>query len=1340
MSMNPLLLLKAALSDEQLLKITEHFDSEFYQTYHRGSRDECIAHFLSVGAYQGCNPNKHFDCSFYLERYSFVKRKRRNPLIDWIRVGKRAGRYRNPIEYEIETIRNSSLFDKRYYIRNNKEIESAHRDPIAHFVKVGCHQGQKPCEWFEPEFYLSYYEDVQRSGRSPFVHYIEFGQKENRLCNERAYHIDLINRSIYFDEGYYSSRVSIPKKMSAAEHFYQSGTTPKANPSKYFDCRIYLEENPEAKRADISPLLHWMLKGNGINPIGVPYDSDFECEIIKRSNLFDDNFYTKTYPDIDFSQTAPIRHFVLCGAREGKHPFKGFDSDFYSFYYSDVQHNPLVHWIVRGKFERRFINQAEKDAHVIRQSDIFDTEYYLANNPDVKKAGVDPIQHFVAHGADEGRKPCQWFDSQFYRLQYKDVLKSRRNPLAHYIEVGRKEGRETAEIINDVIAFKSLQFPRLVDKKIAVLIHGYYDDLIEELLDYTRNIKCEYDILLSVTSEKGKKIASLWAKKFDPSGRLIVKTAPNKGRDLAPALVTFSKEIPNYSYVCKIHTKKSLYTGKDQSHWRKELISPLLGSEETVNNILSLFEESENLGVVYPECKSFPYWAYTWLSNKGSGTALMEKLEINLPVSGYIDYPLGTMFWFQPSALWQLFKGRITLDDFLEEPIPNDGTIAHALERIPILMAKYNSYTYAEVDLLNRQFHYGFGSKNFTQYTSKTVELARQQIENVDIVSFDIFDTLIARPLLSPDSLFDLIEQEIDSRYEIHSRFHFSRKEAERLARKRLKKDVNYHEIYDEMASEKILDENVVHYARQREFQFECEITRPRSKVIELLNFAHQIGKRVILVSDMYLTTPQVSRLLNLNNIAGYDQLYLSSELGLRKDIGTMWDFLVKQEGLNETNFIHFGDNEHSDIQLSGDRRLKNFHVMSATNMFYNSDAGMQLQKICVDSGFASVAFGPIVERIYANPFIEKKQHRLNKKFTSPFQTGFMALGPPVLHFMLWLIARVTHRENSPIFFLAREGHFLREIYDYISVHPQIKKIFPLLPRSEYLLISRRAVLGALNKDAHSLKEIIEGNTFEGTVDELVQHRFGFTVPEQYMDVKLERIGIPQDIEKTMLLLKPMFAAMQQCAQTERTALLEYLSKIGFIDSDKSVVVDLGYAGTIQRYLGELTNQKIDGYYFATNDKTRKWTTPTNNSYGCFENEALTDTRSPVYRFSLLLEAWLTSPVGQLTHFSKENGTIQPHFKPLESPESLFHINEQITQGVIAYIKDVLDLCGENINQVFNDAVSYDVQAMFEQAVRYDLWDDESRKIFHLENDFCGLPDFDIVNHYKSILNKSILK
>ncbi|QSX79646.1 sulfotransferase [Agrilutibacter solisilvae] len=81
------------------------------------------------------------------------------------------------------------------------------------------------------------------------------------------------------------------------------------------------------------------------------------------------------------------------------------------------------------------------DATLLRQSDVFDSAWYLAQYRDVADSGIDPIEHFLRFGASELRNPGPGFDTAGYLKRNPDVSDSGLNPLLHYITHGKSEGR-----------------------------------------------------------------------------------------------------------------------------------------------------------------------------------------------------------------------------------------------------------------------------------------------------------------------------------------------------------------------------------------------------------------------------------------------------------------------------------------------------------------------------------------------------------------------------------------------------------------------------------------------------------------------------------------------------------------------------------------------------------------------------------------------------------------------------------------------------------------------------------------------------------------------------------
>jgi hypothetical protein len=161
--------------------------------------------------------------------------------------------------------------------------------------------------------------------------------------------------------------------------------------------------------------------------------------VIGANGLFDEAYYRRRYPDVAGSRLAPLAHWVLKGAYEGRSPHPLFDCAFYLRTNPDVAStsvNPLYHYLTRGAFEGRSPHP------------LFDVVYYLSTNPDVRNARAEPLFHFVTSGGREGRNPSTFFDCLYYLRMYPDVAESGTNPLVHYLLDGWREGRMPSAVFD----------------------------------------------------------------------------------------------------------------------------------------------------------------------------------------------------------------------------------------------------------------------------------------------------------------------------------------------------------------------------------------------------------------------------------------------------------------------------------------------------------------------------------------------------------------------------------------------------------------------------------------------------------------------------------------------------------------------------------------------------------------------------------------------------------------------------------------------------------------------------------------------------------------------------
>ena len=236
----------------------------------------------------------------------------------------------------------------------------------------------------------------------------------------------------------------------------------------------------------------------------------------------------------------------------------------------------------------------------------------------------------------------------------------------------------------DVIHLKTLSLSKKTEakehKRIAVHAHIFYAELAPELLNYFNQFPASFDLYISTPHEHDSELLSALFSQCSQIEKLVIQVTPNQGRDLGPMFAAFGKQLLNYDYFCHIHTKKSIGTNTIGQRWREYLWSALLSNQDQrLEKIWSLLQTH---ALVYPQ--KFHWIDVTncqWGANHTQAIELCQDLGIAPPPDGYIEFPVGSMFWAQTQALAPLLQMGLAFDDFDPELGQTDQTLAHALER-----------------------------------------------------------------------------------------------------------------------------------------------------------------------------------------------------------------------------------------------------------------------------------------------------------------------------------------------------------------------------------------------------------------------------------------------------------------------------------------------------------------------------------------------------------------------------------------------------------------------------------------------------------------------------------
>lgn len=554
--------------------------------------------------------------------------------------------------------------------------------------------------------YVRFHSEVKESDTDLLAKYIENPMQQ---------------ASPYFDPVWYTSTHGIksPDKLASHAHYFAEGraaglaTSPifngrniEVSPSELaqlfedqgvFDPKWYEYRHRDIARAGIVPLSHYSKHGHREHT-RLPHV------------LFDTKTYLASAPDVARYGWNPLHHYLTIGAARRISPHIMLDEPYVALYCKPGQ-TPLSMFSVNVPDSER----------VIGPNEYFDFKFYIRSCPESIEHPGGPMGHYLDVGWKSDLRPSDRFDGRNYLLANTDVSKKKRNPLAHFLQSGRAEGRhplpQESVIVpatkrfgapeyggagHPLIFDADIRLPEGFCQSIAVHLHLYYTEMAAEFAEYLLNIPIYFTLLISVPEGRGDAapIESLFKSALPNCRAVIVAQPPNRGRDIAPFLITFGRQILNFDLVLHLHSKRSPHSS-DHRDWRRYLLHYTLGSRAVVTQILTAFHVSPQIGIFqppyHPQLRAQPKWG----ENQQRVVTLLRQLGYLYGGNFCPDFPAGSFFWARTDALRPLFEDRISLDDFEAEAGQIDGTTAHAAERLlgllPVLRGKAVEIRYTDV-------------------------------------------------------------------------------------------------------------------------------------------------------------------------------------------------------------------------------------------------------------------------------------------------------------------------------------------------------------------------------------------------------------------------------------------------------------------------------------------------------------------------------------------------------------------------------------------------------------------------------------------------------------------
>ena len=233
------------------------------------------------------------------------------------------------------------------------------------------------------------------------------------------------------------------------------------------------------------------------------------------------------------------------------------------------------------------------------------------------------------------------------------------------------------------------------EPSIAVICHMFYPDLLGEFKSYLENIPFKFDLFITTDSAEKRDVIATGLASWQ-HGKVEIRIVENRGRDIAPKLISCSDIYERYEFFLHIHSKKSPHWDS-LANWRTYLLSNLLGSKDIVKSIFDAFESDPKLGIISPEHYTTVRGSIGWGWNFDSAKKFASRLGLDLDQNAKIDFPSGSMFWGRSAAIAPLLKVGLTTKDFPKEGGQIDGTLGHVIERLYFFVCEKAGYRWIKI-------------------------------------------------------------------------------------------------------------------------------------------------------------------------------------------------------------------------------------------------------------------------------------------------------------------------------------------------------------------------------------------------------------------------------------------------------------------------------------------------------------------------------------------------------------------------------------------------------------------------------------------------------------------
>lgn len=446
------------------------------------------------------------------------------------------------------------------------------------------------------------------------------------------------------------------------------------------------------------------------------------------------------------------------------------------------------------------------------------------------------------------------------------------------------------------------------------------------------------------------------------------------------------------------------------------------------------------------------------------------------------------------------------------------------------------------------------------------------QAPSVHVLSLDIFDTLLTRPVVDdPRDIFHLVAAKVDDAFDLDFvalRWHAEKELGDPYA--------TLDDIYAHIQRRHGLSPELAARLKKEEMLCERTLLQPRPDMLELCRAAQAAGKRIVAVSDMYLPSSFLLEVLHEKGFAAVEAVYVSAEHKARKsDSGALFDIMLRKEQVDAANVLHMGDHTRSDVAVPLSKGMAAVHIPSVRQMLRarGGDMAAVLIETARQDPLWGLLLGQAIDRIFARP--EHSPETLDR-CPDTAAIARLVLGPLVTALCLKARDIAMHEGYPCVHYASRDGWLPSRVHavlqeklggpEGVYFHAGRRAYFPFMADS-FIEYARTRKLAA-DPDSYTLEDLLRGH-FSSEADQLLAL------------LTKEELNIPfcKQQQRCLDILERISGPLTNLMEARRERARRYYASVFPSGANRFLVFDMGYSGSISTALSTIAGTPFDKLY-----------------------------------------------------------------------------------------------------------------------------------------------------------------